>query len=53
MGEQQVEQQLSLAVQRYPLEMSNGHASGNCVVVTGSNGIPVPVGKAVGYVNTF
>ena len=44
---------MSPAVQRYPLEISNGHASGNCAVVTGSNGIPVPVDNAVGYVNPF
>ena len=53
MGEQQVEQRLSPAVQRYPLEMSNSHALRNCAVATGSNGIPVPVDKAVGYVNPF
>ena len=52
-GEQRVEQRLSLAVQRYPLEMSNGHTEGNCAVVMGSNGIPIPVDKAVGYVNPF
>ena len=53
MGEQRVEQRLSPAVQRYPLEMSNGHAGGNYAVVTGSNRIPFPVDKAVGYVNPF
>ena len=53
MGEQRVEQRLSPVIQRYPLEMSNGHAGGNCAVVMGSNRIPVPVDKAVGYVNPF
>ena len=33
------------------LEISNGQVGANCVVVTGSNGIPVPVDKVVGYVN--
>ena len=53
MGEQRVEQRLSSAVQRYPLEMSNGHAGRNYAVITGSNGIPILVDKAVGYVNPF
>ena len=52
-GEQWVEQRLSPAVQQYPFEMSKGHVGGNCAVVTGSNGIPVPVDKAVCYVNPF
>ena len=52
-AEQRVEQRMSPAVQQYPIEMSNGHAGGNCAVVTGSNGITVPVDKAVGYVNPF
>ena len=32
--------------------MSNGHASANSAVVTGSNGIPFPL-TTVGYVNPF
>ena len=52
-GKQWVEQRLSPVVQQYPLEMSTGHAGGNCAVVMGSNGIAVPVNKAVGYINPF
>ena len=33
--------------------MSNGYASANCEVVTGSNGIPFPLTKPLHYINSF
>ena len=33
--------------------MSNSHVGTNCAMVTGSNGIPLPLKKPLHYVNLF